>query len=169
MNVTSARRRHQRQYVEASFRQCHSLDVGVGRFEHQRIQAVAAAVEEPLQGLAQRLAAVGRRHELDVAPTGGHAHADMGAEGGTVRSEKSTTGMPKTSRNVVTAPSKSRMAMAMRGRAVITASLLQGCCSGAYAERWAAPAGGPGGLWRRTHLCCTRASPSRTTKKYLRT
>src|SRR4029077_8996129 len=57
-------------------------------------------------------------------PPGGTHIPTWAPRAATVRAEKSTTGIPRASRNVATAASKSSTAMAMRGMAVITAHLL---------------------------------------------
>ena len=121
VDVAAAGARHERQHVEASLRRA--------RPPRRRGRALRASARTDLRragrgtfaGLAEGLAGVGRRHELDVAAASGTHMPTCAPSVGTVASEKSTTGMPKTSRKVVEAASKSCMAMAMRGMAVITA------------------------------------------------
>ena len=69
-----------------------------------------------------------------LLPPGGTHMPTLAPSVAAVLGEKSTTGMPSTSRNVATAASKSRTAMAMRGMAVITGTSSTGMgCDERYA------------------------------------
>ena len=80
VHVAPAGARHQRHHVESSPGELDGLGVGVGRLQHQRVEALTAPVERRPQGLAERCRRVGRRHQLDVAAARRHAHPDVGAE-----------------------------------------------------------------------------------------
>ena len=80
MHVAAPRTRHQREDVETALGEPDRLGVGIRGLQHQGVEAFAPLVEEPLEGLAQGLAGVGGRHELDVAAAVGDAHGDVGAQ-----------------------------------------------------------------------------------------
>ena len=82
VDVPPSRPLHEGHHAHAPRRQRLRLNVGIGGFEHEGVGTLAAPVEAALQGLAQGLVGVGRRHELDVAATVGGAHGDVGAQVG---------------------------------------------------------------------------------------